>query len=78
MKKFVLAAAAAGTLLVSGIAVANAQSALSNGFRGENDAWAADRYVPAYARADAGRDCGFVTVREHRGNEVVVRRIPRC
>ena len=78
MKKFVLAAAAAGTLLAGGIAVANAQSALSNGFRGENDAWAGDRSVPAYARADAGRECGFVTVRERHGNEVIVRRVPRC
>ena len=69
MKKLVLAAAAAGTVLVGGVAVANAQWSLGN--RGA-DVQAGD-YASAY-----GRDCGFVTVREHRDGRVVVRQIPRC
>jgi hypothetical protein len=70
MKKIVLAAAAAGTVLIAGVAVANAQWSLGN--RDAAGAWAGD-----YASAN-GRDCGFVTVREHRDGQVVVRRIPRC
>ena len=79
MKKFVFAIAAAGTLLAGGVGVANAQWSLSNGFRGEeNAASPTDRYFPADARGDAGSSCKFVTVREHRGGEVVVRRVQRC
>jgi hypothetical protein len=78
MKKFVLAAAAAGTLLAGGVGVANAQWSLSNGFRGEGGAWPTYRYYPADARGEAGSSCRFVTVREHRGGEVVVRRVQRC
>ena len=69
MKKYVLAAAAAGTVLLGGAAVANAQWSLGNR---PADAQASD-YAAAY-----GSDCGFVTVREHRGNQVIVRQIPRC
>ena len=69
MKNLVLAAAAAGTVLIGGASIANAQWSLGN--RG-TEVQAGD-YASAY-----GRDCGFVTVREHHGNEVVVRRIPRC
>jgi hypothetical protein len=76
MKNHVLAALAAGTMLVGGVVVANAQWSLGN--RGATDAGAGDQASSAYARGDAARDCGFVTVREHHGNEVVVRRIPRC
>jgi len=70
MKNFVIAAAAAGTVLVVGAAVANAQWSLGN--RGAADVQAGD-YASAY-----GRDCGFVTVRERRDGQIVVRRIPRC
>jgi hypothetical protein len=69
MKKIVLAAAAAGIVLIGGAAVANAQWSLGN--RG-TDVQAGD-YASAY-----GRDCGFVTVRENRGGQIVVRQVPRC
>jgi hypothetical protein len=72
MKTLVLAAAAAGTVLVGGVAAANAQWSLSGGFRGEGGAPSGD-YASVY-----GPDCGFVTVREHRDGHVVIRRIPRC
>ena len=69
MKNLVLAAAAAGTVLISGASIANAQWSLGN--RG-TEVRAGD-YASAY-----GRDCGFVTVREHRDGQIVVRQIPRC
>jgi hypothetical protein len=68
MKKLVLAAAAAGTVLLSGVAVANAQWSLGN--RDAAAAWSGP-----YASA---RDCGFVTVQENHNGQVVVRQIPRC
>jgi hypothetical protein len=67
MKKLVLAAAAAGTVLVGGVAAANAQWSLGNR---DAAAWSGP-----YASA---RDCGFVTVQENRNGQVVVRQIPRC
>jgi hypothetical protein len=70
MKKLVLAAAAAGTVLLGGAAVANAQWSLGN--RPATDGWSGN-YASAY-----GPDCGFVTVREHHNGRVVERRIPRC
>jgi hypothetical protein len=70
MKKLVLAAAAAGTVLIAGVAGANAQWSLSN--RDAVGAWSGD-YDSTY-----GRDCGFVTVREHHDGRVVVRQVPRC
>jgi hypothetical protein len=70
MKKLVLAAAAAGTVLIAGVAGANAQWSLSN--RDAAGAWSGD-----YA-STSGRDCGFVTVREHHDGRVVVRQVPRC
>lgn len=78
MKTYVLAALAAGTMLVGGVAVANAQWSLSNGNRAQTGAWAGDQASSAYARGDAARDCGFVTVRERHNGEIVVRRVPRC
>jgi hypothetical protein len=79
MKKIVLAVAAAGTVFAGGIAVANAQAVLSNGFRGEGGdyAWQGDRYYSPNARAEAGLARGYVTVRERHNGEVVVRRVPR-
>ena len=72
MKKFVLAATAAGTVLIGGVAGANAQWSLGN--RPATDG--SDAYASAHA--SGGAECGFVTVREHRDGRVVVRRIPRC
>ena len=70
MKKLILAGAAAGTVLLGGAAVANAQWSLGN--RPATDGWSG-----AYASTSAP-ECGFVTVREHHDGRVVVRRIPRC
>lgn len=69
MKKLVLAATAAGTVLIGGVAGANAQWSLGN----RDAAAPTGDYASAY-----GRDCGFVTVREHRGGQIVVRQVPRC
>jgi hypothetical protein len=80
MKKIVLAIAAAGSVLVGGAAVANAQTALTNGDRGagQYDAWQGDRDYSTNARAEAiGTPRGYVTVRERVNGEVVVRRVPR-
>jgi hypothetical protein len=74
MKKLVLAAAAAGTVLVGGAAVANAQWSLGN--RDAVGVQTGD-YSSTYARGN-GAECGFVTVREHRDGQTVVRRVPRC
>ena len=73
MNKLVLAAAAAGTVLVGGVAVANAQWSLGNRDAATATSAQAGDYASAY-----GRDCGFVTVREHRDGRVIVRQIPRC
>jgi hypothetical protein len=78
MKNVVLMIATAGSLLVGGAALANAQGVLSSGFRGESDAWVSDRNFPADARGEYGRACEPVTVREQRGGEVIVRQINRC
>ena len=72
MKKLVLAATAAGTVLIGGVAAANAQWSLGN--RPATDG----SYGYASAFAYGGNNCGFVTVREHRDGRVVVRQIPRC
>jgi hypothetical protein len=69
MKKLVLAAAAAGTVLVGGVAAANAQWSLGN----RDAAATSGDYASAY-----GRDCGYVTVREIHDGRVVVRQVPRC
>jgi len=69
MKNLVLAAAAAGTVLVGGIAAANAQWSLGN----RDAATASGPYASAY-----GRDCGTVTVRDNVDGRVVVRQVPRC
>ena len=71
MKKLILAGAAVGTVLLGGAAVANAQWSLSN--RPATGGWNGGDYASAY-----GRDCGFVTVREHHDGRVVVRQVPRC
>jgi hypothetical protein len=82
MKNVVLVIAAAGTLLAGGVAMAQplqlAQWSLSNGPRGENDARAPDQDLAAWATGNPGNDCPLVTVREHRGSEIVVRQIHRC
>jgi hypothetical protein len=72
MKKLVLAAAAAGTVLIAGVAAANAQWSLGN----RSAADGSDAYASAYA--SGGAECGFVTVHERRAGRVIVRRIPRC
>jgi hypothetical protein len=71
MKKLLLAATAAGIMLVGGVVVANAQWSLSN-------RWPANAWTGDYASAYAPYDCGFVTVREVHNGQVVLRRIPRC
>lgn len=73
MKKLVLAAAAAGTVLVGGVAVANAQWSLGNRDAAAANSVQAGDYASAY-----GRDCGYVTVRENHNGQVVVRQVPRC
>lgn len=85
MKKAVLMMAAAGSLLVGGAIMANAQTSLSNGFRGEYDAWPSDRtyspngdYYAPEAHAELTSPCGFVTIRERHGDKIVVRAVPRC
>jgi hypothetical protein len=70
MKNLVLAGAAAGTVLLGGAAVANAQWALSY-----RQPWP-DPYAAAYASGVA--HCGFVTVRDYRNGRVVLHRLPRC
>ena len=69
MKKLLLAATAAGTVLVGGASVANAQWSLI--YRWPTNAWVGDS-------AHAPYDCGFVTVREVHNGQVVLRRVPRC
>ncbi len=73
MKNLVLAAAAAGTVLVGGVAVANAQWSLGNRDAASATTVQSGDYASAY-----GRDCGFVTVRENHDGRVVVRQVPRC
>ncbi len=81
MKTFVLTMAAAGSLLVGGAAIANAQWSLSNGFRGEYDNTAtaeSGQYFSPGPRAEYVPPCGVVTVRERHDGKIVVRRVPRC
>jgi hypothetical protein len=90
MRKIVLALAAAGTVLAGGVAMANplqlAQADISIGIgdhRGYDRDWDHRRgwdrgysYRHGYRAEYPG--CRTVTVRERRGDTVVVRRIRRC
>jgi len=77
MKNFVLAGAAAAAMLLGGAAVANAQWPLLYGNRNPPEAWWGG-YPFVYERADIARGCGFVTVREIRNGQVILRAVPRC
>jgi len=82
MTKFVLALAAAGTLLASGVAMAQVDVRI-----GERPGWDRGRdfehrsviregYRGEFRGGEYG--CKTVTVRERRGDAVVVKRIKRC
>jgi hypothetical protein len=78
MTKFVLALAAAGTLLASGVAMAQVDVRI-----GERPGWDRGRDFEHRGEIREGvrgefRGCKTVTVRERRGDAVVVKRIKRC
>jgi hypothetical protein len=82
MKKIILMTAAAGSLLVGGAVVANAQASIGNGLEGGEysgyNASPNNYYVWPEARAQFDAPCGFVTIRERHDGKIVVRTVPRC
>jgi hypothetical protein len=89
MKKLMLALAAAGVLLVGGVAAASplrlAQVDVRvgddygyRGERGERGERRDFREEREFRRGPRASECRTVTIRERRGDEVVVRRIQRC